>query len=491
MAKLKLTPGVLLKLLDAMNSGVKPVSEHRSSLLQVADIMPIDVDEKNLWPKQGFYVKVTDSSHSIYVILPSDLIFRNEIQLGQFVFVERLECGSPVPVAKGVKPLPGRQPFVEMPEPLMNLDHVLNLSSKLCTYKMGSWVTAQKNEQDVCAVNLNSNTNLSRARRNSWVPGLKRENVISESLSHMSLKPTHFDHSAPMKKRSSVMMNEISARKIVSNRRSSLSRLTEGSVIVNKSCVAKTVTSSYNSAENKSVTPPSSQVTRTVSSPHSSSKTSLSFNLPQKLSLLGKEAVQQHERAQKIALQALRNASATDTLVWSLKTLSTLTKSANPDDPTDYIDQFLEFHNQIVQAITNMVSIKAATETTNKELKHTQILHDLMNNNTSKRKSLSHPSQQKSTVTGKQLRSSSSLNDTIKLGKQIEKEAGNWFIEFLEKCLEKGMKKSKSDGKSVPQLLVKKVMNWVEIEQFDSSKRPLHPKAVDIARQLRIKLRNS
>ncbi|KAJ0638185.1 hypothetical protein HanOQP8_Chr17g0682421 [Helianthus annuus] len=69
----------------------------------------------------------------------------------------------------------------------------------------------------------------------------------------------------------------------------------------------------------KSVAPKSSQSTRVASSPHSSSKTSLSFNLPQKLSLLGKEAVQQQERAQKIALQALRNASASETLLWSLK----------------------------------------------------------------------------------------------------------------------------------------------------------------------------
>ncbi|KAJ0691836.1 hypothetical protein HanPI659440_Chr15g0579331 [Helianthus annuus] len=69
----------------------------------------------------------------------------------------------------------------------------------------------------------------------------------------------------------------------------------------------------------KRVAPTSSQSTRVASSPHSSSKTSLSFNLPQKLSLVGKEVVQQQERAQKIALQALRNASASETLLWSLK----------------------------------------------------------------------------------------------------------------------------------------------------------------------------
>ncbi|KAI3818146.1 hypothetical protein L1987_11949 [Smallanthus sonchifolius] len=494
-----LTPGVLLKLLDGMNSGVKPTSEHRNSVLQVADITPVDLDEKDLWPKHGFYVKVSDSSHSIYVSLPSDLILSNEIQLGQFILVEKLEHGSPVPVATGVKPLPGRHPFVKMPEPVIN--HISNPNLKLCTPKRVSWGTDQKDDgHDVCASpcslkidqcrsgNLNPDMKLLASRRSSWVTGPKREHGICDS--------------SPVKK-CSLVMNSGSAQKISANRRASLSRLTESPVIVNKRCVAssmvkipqgksrmigkyaKILTSPFNSSEKKIVTPPSSQSRQAVSSPHSSSKTSLSFNLPPKLSLLGKEAVLQQERAQKIALQALRNASATETLVWSLKTLSTLTKSANPDDPTYYFDQFLEFHNQIVQVITNMVSIKAATETTNKESKDTQILNDIMN------KSPSHTSQQKSKVLGKHSRSSGSLNDTIKLGKQIEKEAGNWFMEFLDKSLEKGMKKSKSDGKSVPQLLVKKVMNWVEIEQFDSSKKPMHPKAIDIARKLRIKLRNS
>ncbi|GKE12338.1 hypothetical protein Tco_1415889 [Tanacetum coccineum] len=74
----------------------------------------------------------------------------------------------------------------------------------------------------------------------------------------------------------------------------------------------------------------------------SSFRTSLSGSLPQKLSILGKEAVQQQERAQRIAFEALRNASATNTLVWSLRNLSTLTKSANSVDPTDCFDNFLE-----------------------------------------------------------------------------------------------------------------------------------------------------
>ncbi|KAK9074656.1 hypothetical protein SSX86_007254 [Deinandra increscens subsp. villosa] len=530
-----LTPGVLLKLVDGMKSGVKPTNEYRNSVLQVVDILPVDLDEKDLWPKQGFYVKVSDSAHSIYVSLPSELVLSNEIQLGQLVYVERLDPGSPVPVAKGVKPIPGRQPFVEMPEPLVGFS-----LKGLKINRKGSWGTTQKDEHVVCAspgsskanqctplknrstMNLNPhpNTKLSVSRRNSWVTGTKREHGICGSPA-MASKPIHFDQCTPLKNCSSAISSR-STQKISSYRRASFSTLTESPVTVNKSCVAtsmvkipkgqsrmmvkdaKILTSPFSSAVGKiSVTSTSSQSARVVSSPHSSSKTSLSFNLPQNLSLLGKEAAQQQERAQKIAHQALRNATATETLVCSLKTLSTLTKSANPDDPTDYFDQFLEFHNQIVQAITNMVSIKAATESPNKESKDTQILHDIMNTNTSKRQSPSHTSQQKSTVLGKHSRSSNadqkgkmrissgSLNDTIILAKQIEKEAGNWFMEFLEKSLEKGMKRSKSDGTKVPQLLVKKVLNWVEIEQFDSSKRPVHPKAMEIARKLRIKLRNS
>ncbi|KAF2292733.1 hypothetical protein GH714_027713 [Hevea brasiliensis] len=54
-------------------------------------------------------------------------------------------------------------------------------------------------------------------------------------------------------------------------------------------------------------------------------------------------------------------------------------------------------------------------------------------------------------------------------------------MEFLEKALENGMKQSKGtadgDANKVPQSLVLKVINWVEVEQCDSSKRPVHPKA--------------
>ncbi|OAY83191.1 hypothetical protein ACMD2_14182 [Ananas comosus] len=106
-----------------MKSGnPKPIGEHRTALVQVTDIVPADLDEKDLWPKHGFYVKVSDSSHSIYVSLPvdqDDLVLSNKMQLGQFINVDRLEPGSPVPVIVGAKPLPGRHPLVGTPEPIV------------------------------------------------------------------------------------------------------------------------------------------------------------------------------------------------------------------------------------------------------------------------------------------------------------------------------------------------------------------------------------
>lgn len=95
------------------------------------------------------------------------------------------------------------------------------------------------------------------------------------------------------------------------------------------------------------------------------------------------------------------------------------------------------------------------------------------------------------------LQSACSLSNTIDLGKQIEAEAGKWFMEFLERTLEVGFKKSKggsNDGdnkKAVPQSLILKVINWVEVEQCDNSKQQtVHPKAAQIARKLRIKMKN-
>lgn len=118
-----LTPGVLLKLLQSMNSNIKVLGEYRSVLLQVISIVPA-LSGSELWPNQGFFVKVSDSSHSTYVSLSkegNELILNNKLQLGQFFYVDRLEAGTPVPILQGVRPVPGRHPFVGNPKDLMQM----------------------------------------------------------------------------------------------------------------------------------------------------------------------------------------------------------------------------------------------------------------------------------------------------------------------------------------------------------------------------------
>ncbi|URE08043.1 peroxiredoxin [Musa troglodytarum] len=62
----------------------------------------------------------------------------NKLQLGQFIHIDKVEAGTPVPVLVGVRPVPGRNPCIGRPKDLMNLlrvsdtseiaDHVKNSS---------------------------------------------------------------------------------------------------------------------------------------------------------------------------------------------------------------------------------------------------------------------------------------------------------------------------------------------------------------------------
>ncbi|RWR96773.1 CTP synthase [Cinnamomum micranthum f. kanehirae] len=116
-----LVPGVLLKLLQHMNTDVKIAGEHRSSLLQVVSIVPA-LAGGELFSNQGFYLKVSDSSHATYVSLPDehdDLILSDKLRLGQFIHVERLQAATPVPILRGVRPIPGRHDCIGRPEDLI------------------------------------------------------------------------------------------------------------------------------------------------------------------------------------------------------------------------------------------------------------------------------------------------------------------------------------------------------------------------------------
>ncbi|MCD7459972.1 hypothetical protein HAX54_042465 [Datura stramonium] len=117
-----LTPGILLKLLQSMNTGARVTGDHRTPLLQVIGIVPALSNYDSLWPNNGFYVQLSDSLNSTYVSLSerdTDLILTNRLQLGQFVHVDRFYFDSPpVPRAVNIRSIAGRHGFIGSPEPL-------------------------------------------------------------------------------------------------------------------------------------------------------------------------------------------------------------------------------------------------------------------------------------------------------------------------------------------------------------------------------------
>lgn len=114
-----LSPGIIQKLIDAMNSGKKLFREGRAALLQVIEILPVGLDDKDLWPKGGFHIKVSDSSQAIYTCLPANqdvLILSNKLRLGQFIQVDGFESGDSVPILQGINLFTGRHALVGSPE---------------------------------------------------------------------------------------------------------------------------------------------------------------------------------------------------------------------------------------------------------------------------------------------------------------------------------------------------------------------------------------
>nr|XP_043633397.1 uncharacterized protein LOC122604577 [Erigeron canadensis] len=181
-----LVPGVLLKLLQHMNTDVKVGGEHRSSLLQVVSIVPALAPGGELFQNQGFYLKVSDSSHATYVSLPDeniDLILSDKIQLGQYIHVERLESATPVPILHGVRPVPGRHPCVGTPEDIV-ATHSLGFlnnngsSSSSASSKLVGNVKLPKKD-------TSSSSSSTSLRSNGVVEGKKTVSTLARSNSQL------------------------------------------------------------------------------------------------------------------------------------------------------------------------------------------------------------------------------------------------------------------------------------------------------------------
>ncbi|XP_055814941.1 uncharacterized protein LOC129884681 [Solanum dulcamara] len=151
MASLKF--GVVVKLLEEMKMVENAeVEDRKPTLLQIRSIIPV-LEEGNLLPNRGFYLKISDVSHAIYVTLPQDqneLILGNKLKLGQFIYVQKLEDAKPFPLLKDFTLLPGRRPCDGTPleiGPVPNLEKILDGSNSDFIVEKG--VISEENIMDI------------------------------------------------------------------------------------------------------------------------------------------------------------------------------------------------------------------------------------------------------------------------------------------------------------------------------------------------------
>ncbi|KAG8089228.1 hypothetical protein GUJ93_ZPchr0011g28287 [Zizania palustris] len=121
------TPGMLLKLLQAMHTDDRVAGDHRSPVLQVTAVVPALTASTtdSLWPSNGFLLQLSDGVHSTYVQISSDdadaLLSARPQVVGHLVHLDRLRFARPVPRAVGIRPVPSSRAvaFVGNPEPLV------------------------------------------------------------------------------------------------------------------------------------------------------------------------------------------------------------------------------------------------------------------------------------------------------------------------------------------------------------------------------------
>lgn len=342
-----LIAGMLKRLLQHMNSDVKAAGEHRSSLLQVIDIVPADLDGDELWPKHGFYVKVSDSSHATYVSLRDedvDLVLSNKLQLGQFVYVDRLEAGSPVPVLHGVRPLQGRHPLIGSPQDL---------------------IAVHENEKQVAV----ANSGLKPIEKGLQRRGLWASEIAAKKLSVRSLSSSCCDAVSSSKDYlRSLSLSRVGKSSVV---RSSVSGLFRANSKILKNSHGEDVKGpeisniSQSAAENNSaihVRPclrPNERSGRNNDvSDYNGIMAGEGFCtiLPEKLEALGKEALQRRDEAYQDALEALQVASATETMARIVRNFAELCSSAKPEAPETSIESFMDFHERVSKFVVDMES---------------------------------------------------------------------------------------------------------------------------------------
>ncbi|CAN4089142.1 unnamed protein product [Withania somnifera] len=441
-----LVPGVLIKLLQNMNSNKKIRGKYRSILLQVISIVPA-LNGSELWPNHGFFIKVSDSSHSTYVTLSKEenkLILNNKVQLGQFFYAERMEPGTPVPVLVGVRPLPERHPFVGNPKDLMQMLEP-------------SEVTVRNDQEDITGLNLNVSPELNKQNtKNKFI--IKEQKMVVASrymqgVLTLNTKIGGLDRGSGVKgienesseaAKKAVPLKE-KHRELKDQTRSSTPYRSHSDAFMQKSGVNKHLK-----------TPRFSTLKLTTSKQESVRENSQSSEacmpwslLPTNLAKPAKGILRRGILASLVAAEAQEEANEAATLLHCLRMFAELCTSASPGSPDVSLSKFFTLNDLIERPSAKMkvptpdnFGTKLSVQEKVKEGKMTCFL-----NGKTTSKSLK-PSMELSGAEKLEWATGDGSKDIIELRELLLNEIQSWFLKFLEGALEVGFWKNKQEKKT-------------------------------------------
>ncbi|KAL9304246.1 hypothetical protein ACSQ67_021509 [Phaseolus vulgaris] len=447
-----LIPGVLLKLLQSMDSNVKFNGEYRSVLLQVISIVPA-ITGSELWPNQGFFLKISDSSHSTYVSLSkedNELILNNKLQLGQFFYVDSIEAGTPVPILVDVRPVPGRHPFIGNPKDLMQM------------LEASEGPVQSDNPRINRSKSMNSTT--SKESRSPWHKIVIKEDksaVASRYMQGVRIPTSNVNvYDAIEERKGNDFQNDVDSTKKVVSAKVKLQKLQALSVNTTRTLLLETSSPKLRVAQcniQETVMSPSKRIstkpnctkleTTNLNVLPSSEDKSWSTeaipwsSLPAKLLRPGKELLRRKHIASMVVIEAQKEVTAATVLVKFLSMFSNICTSAASENPHVTLNKFFSFQELMMNhsngtstvphtdKLLNLYKTSSPTET-DKNYKKSVLVPGKSSSKSPKYSPDLSDTEKQEWATGNGLEEINELREVLLMETKL------WFLKYLEKTLD-------------------------------------------------------
>ncbi|KAG4205690.1 hypothetical protein ERO13_A04G118500v2 [Gossypium hirsutum] len=312
------------------------------------------------------------------------MILNNELQIGQFIYVEKLESAYPVPLLKGLRLIPGRQPFDRDPKHLVG-NNIMDAFSQTSSPLLIQRRTERARSISPCTVPLRDrrastgrqncrtktnglniqgfdmgysrkkqDLNGSGCSRRSWCETAKGSTVVKHEIIHVCHTPN--SHDSAFRSAGFVSFHDDN-----SNTRLRTKDVGQFSKPV------KNTSKSWNSSSARTSKEPLTDSRKKASSNNKIwAETEMLWDtLPSSLVKLGKEVLRQRDVSLLAAVDALQEAAAIERLLKCLSKFSEL-RLAKEDDQQPSINKFFKLHDYltqcrgIVQSLTHSSSQRMA-----------------------------------------------------------------------------------------------------------------------------------